>query len=106
MDFQIDATADGTRLKFLYLTDEHSLSAWPHPCREPLKGHECCGGADEAHQTLSSIGVHPIGQWAGVPCPGSTRLERGQQRHQHGQHRAVVPVGARLCGVVEWTIPG
>ena len=58
MDFQFDATADGRRLKFLNVIDEHSRL-----CLAIRVGRRCSQGCSDraggAHQPLSSTGVHP-----------------------------------------------
>ena len=81
MDFQFDATADGRRLKFLNVIDEHS-------------------------RLCLAISVHPVGQRAGLHRPGSTELVRRQHHHQHGLHRAGVTMGERLCRVLQRPLPG
>ena len=61
MDFQFDATADGRRLKFLNVIDEHSRLCLAIRVGRRCKGQGRGGRAGGAHQPLPGTGVHPIG---------------------------------------------
>ena len=58
MDFQFDATADGRRLKFLNVIDEHSrlcLAIW---VGRRCKAKDVVAVVGGAHQPLTGPGVH------------------------------------------------
>jgi transposase InsO family protein len=96
MNFQFDATADGRRFKFLNVIDEHSRL-----CLAIRMGRRCKAKVVVAVlEELTSV----------YPAPTFIRSDNGQEfiakalrdwcDHQHGLHRAWIPVGERLCRVV------
>lgn len=101
MDFQFDATADGRRLKVLNVIDEHSRL-----CLAIRVGRRCkAKDVVAVLKELTSLYQAPAfirsdkGQRPGIHLPGLTWLVR-DQRHNHGHHRARIPVGEQVCGVV------
>ena len=114
MDFQFDATADGRRLKFLNVIDEHSRL-----CLAIRVGRRC--KAKDVVAVLEELtSVYPAPTFirsANGPefnCfaealrlrPGSTGLVRGQRHHQYGLHRAGIAMGERLCRIVQQPVQG
>ena len=62
MDFQFDATADGRRLRFFNVIDEHSRPLPPlsgHPSQQALQGQGRRVRAGGAHEPLPGACVHP-----------------------------------------------
>jgi hypothetical protein len=104
MDFQFDATADGRRLKFLNVIDEHSRL-----CLAIRVGRRCKSkdvvAVLEAHQPLPSPSVHPQRQRAPIHRARPQALER-EQRHHHDLHRTRVTVAERVCRVVQQPVQG
>ncbi len=47
----------------------------------------------------------PLTPGSTSPGPGPTGLVRGQRHHQHGLHRARIPIGERLCRVIQRPVP-
>lgn len=105
MDFQFDATADGRRLKFLNVIDEHSRL-----CLAIRVGRRCqAKDLVAVLEELTSL----------YPAPTFIRSDNGPefisqalrglvrgQWNNHGLHRAGIPVGERLCGVVQRQVQG
>ncbi len=79
MDFHFDATADGRRLKFPNVIDEHSRF-----CLALLVARRC-----KAKDAVAVLG-----------------LVRCHRHHQHGVHRGWIPVGERLCGILQRALQG
>jgi hypothetical protein len=105
MDFQFGATADGRRIKFLNVIDEHSRF-----CLAIRVGRRCKAKAVVAVlEELTSIYPAPaLIQSDNGPefnCyseawrlrPGPTWLVRCQRHHRHGHYQARIPMGERLC---------
>jgi hypothetical protein len=59
MDFKFDATADGRRLKFLNVIDEHSRLSLAIRVGRRCKGQRRGGGAGGAHEPLPTASVRP-----------------------------------------------
>jgi putative transposase len=107
MDFQFDATADGRRLKFLNVIDEHSRLCLAIRVGRRCKATDVVAVLEELTSLyLPGADVHPVRQRTGIHCSGPTGLVRCQRHHQHGVHRAWIPVGERLCGILQRPIPG
>ena len=107
MDFQFDATADGRRLKFLNVIDEHSRLCLAIRIGRRCKAKEVVAVLEE----LTSV----------YPAPMFIRSDNGPEfiaqalrdwceasdtTHQHRLHRAGISMGERLCRIVQRTIPG
>jgi len=106
MDFQFDATADGRRLKFLNVIDEHSRLCLANRVGRRCKATVVVAVLEEFTSLYPAPTFIRSDNGAGVPCSGSAGLVRGQQHHEHGLHRARIPVGERLCRVIQRQVPG
>lgn len=80
MHFQFDPTADVRKLKFMNVIDVHSRRCLAIRVGS-LKGQGRRSRVAGAQEPIPDPSVHPIGQPAGVPCPGCTGLERRQKNH-------------------------
>ncbi len=60
MVFQFVATADGRRLKFLNVIDEHSHLCLAIRVGRRCKGQGRGGRAGGTHQPLPRAGIHPV----------------------------------------------
>ncbi|MEN9767348.1 MAG: hypothetical protein RLZZ32_1308 [Cyanobacteriota bacterium] len=113
MDFQFDATADGSRLKFLNVIDEHSRLCLAIRVGRRCKAKDVVAVLEE----LTSL----------YPAPTYIRSDNGpefncfaealrlrprsqemvpEQRHQHCLHRTRIAVAERLCRVVQRPVQG
>jgi hypothetical protein len=105
IDCQIDATADGRRLKFLNVIDEQSRL-----CLAIRVGRRCKAKVVVAAlEELTSLYPAPafVRSDNGPEfSPGPTQLVRGQRHHQNGLYRARIPVGERLCRVFQRALQG
>jgi hypothetical protein len=104
MDFQFDATADGRRLKYLNVIDEHS----------PLCLAIRVGRRFKTNDVVAVLEEHRASTWhqrssAATPPrihrPHSQALER-EQRHHHVVHRTRFTAAKRLCRVVPQSVQG
>jgi putative transposase len=114
MDFQFDATADGRRLKFLNVIDEHSRLCLAIRVGRRCKAKDVVAVLEELTSVYPAPSFIRSDNGPEFNCfaeaqglrPGPTGLVRCQRHHQHGLRRAGIPVGERLCGVVQREIPG
>jgi hypothetical protein len=108
MDFQFDATADGRRLMFPNVIDEHSRLFVAIRFRRRCKAPDVLAVLEQltTHYPAPMFIRYDNGPEAGVHRSCPTGLVRGKQHHQHGVHRARIPMGERLCRVVQRALPG
>ena len=114
MDFQFDATADGRRLKFLNVIDEHSRLCLAIRVGRRCKAEDVVAVLEELTSLYPAPAFIRSDNGPEFNCfteaqglrPGSTELVRRQHHHQHGLHRAGVPMGERLCRVLQRPLPG
>ena len=104
MDFQFDATADGRRLKFLNVIDEHSRLCLAIRVDRRCKAKDVVAVLEELTSLYPAPTFIRSDNGPEFNCfaeaqglrPGSTGLVRGQHHHQHGLHRAGLSLGERI----------
>jgi len=114
MDFQFDATADGRRLKFLNVIDEHSRLCLAIRVGRRCKAKDVVAVLEELTSLYPAPSFIRSDNGPEFNCfaeaqglrPGPTGLVRGQPHHQHGHHRAGIPMGERIRGILQRPLPG
>ncbi len=101
MNFQSSPTADSRRLQIPQRDRRAQPPLSGNPGGQTLEGQGRDGRAGGPEQLLPGGGVHPQRQRAGLHRQSPTGLAQGQRDNQHGPHRARIPVGERLCGVLQ-----
>jgi hypothetical protein len=114
MHFQFDATADGRGLTFLNVIDEHSRLCLAIRVGRRSKAKDVVAVLEELTSLYPSPAFIPSDNGPEFNCfaeaqglrPGPTGMVRGQQHHNYGVHLAKIPVGERLCGIVQRMVSG
>jgi len=96
LDFQFDRTADGRRLKFLNVIDEHSRLCLAIRVGRRCKSKDIVAVLEQLTSPLPSPSIHPQRQRARIHRLRPQALER-EQRYHHGLHRTWITVAELLC---------
>ena len=115
LDFLFEATTEGRHPQFLSVIAAH----YHRPCL-PIRLGRRCKGKDVVAVLAELASLYPapafirsdngpefncFAEAQGLRL-GPTRLVRGQHHHQHGHHRAGIPMGERIRGILQRPLPG